>query len=78
MTLRLCLHEIGSVWNRYEIRTDKPCAYTGPGRIVSPIRYQMGSLVKVTQLGTVLFQLGDQWGKFQDSVVAKGFLCSAS
>ena len=20
-----------SVWNRYEIRTDKPCAYTGPG-----------------------------------------------
>ena len=25
------LHGIGSVWNRYEIDTDKPCFYTGPG-----------------------------------------------
>ena len=25
------LHGTGSVWNRYEIGTDKPCVYTGPG-----------------------------------------------
>ena len=25
------LHGTGSVWNWYEIGTDKPCVYTGPG-----------------------------------------------
>ena len=25
------LHGTGSVWNRYEIGTDKPCIYMGPG-----------------------------------------------
>ena len=25
------LHGTGSVWDRYEIGTDKPCVYTGPG-----------------------------------------------
>ena len=25
------LHETGSVWNRYEIGTDKPCIYREPG-----------------------------------------------
>ena len=25
------LHGTGSVWNPYEIGTDKPCVYTGPG-----------------------------------------------
>ena len=30
-TLRQRLQETGSVWNRYEIGTDKPCVYTGPG-----------------------------------------------
>ena len=25
------LHETVSVWNRYEISTDKPCIHTGPG-----------------------------------------------
>ena len=29
--LRQRLHGTGSVWNRYEIGTDKPCIYTGPG-----------------------------------------------
>ena len=29
--LRKRLHGTGSVWNRYEIGTDKPCVYTGPG-----------------------------------------------
>ena len=29
--LRLRLHRNGSVWIRYEIGTDKPCVYTGPG-----------------------------------------------
>ena len=29
--LRQRLHGTGSVWNRYEIGTDKPCVYTGPG-----------------------------------------------
>ena len=29
--LRQRLHWTGSVWNRYEIGTDKPCVYTGPG-----------------------------------------------
>ena len=29
--IRQRLHGIGSVWNRYEIGTDKPCVYTGPG-----------------------------------------------
>ena len=33
--LRLRLHEIGSVWNRYEIGNDKPCVYKGPGRSAS-------------------------------------------
>ena len=28
---KLCLHGTASVWNRYEIGTDKPCVYTGPG-----------------------------------------------
>ena len=31
VTLRQRLHGTGSVWNRYEIGTDKPCVYTGPG-----------------------------------------------
>ena len=31
-TLRLRLHEIGSIWNRYEIGTDKLWVYAGPGR----------------------------------------------
>ena len=26
------LHQTGSVWNLYEIGTDKPCVYTGPGK----------------------------------------------
>ena len=30
-TFRQRLHGNGSVWNRYEIGTDKPCVYTGPG-----------------------------------------------
>ena len=30
MHLRKRLHGTGSVWNRYEIGTDKPCVYTGP------------------------------------------------
>ena len=30
-TLRQRLHGTGSDWNRYEIGTDKPCVYTGPG-----------------------------------------------
>ena len=25
------LHGTASAWNRYEIGTDKPCVYTGPG-----------------------------------------------
>ena len=29
--LRQRLHGTGSVWNRYEIGTDKPCVYTRPG-----------------------------------------------
>ena len=29
--LRQRLHGTGSIWNRYEIGTDKPCVYTGPG-----------------------------------------------
>ena len=29
---KACLHEIGAIWNRYKISTDKPCVYTGPGR----------------------------------------------
>ena len=29
--LRQRLHWTGSVWNRYEIGTDKPCVYTRPG-----------------------------------------------
>ena len=64
-TLRLCLHETVSVWNRYEIGTDRPCFYTGPGRSTpdgSPIRYiQDGSLAKVIQFGTVLFYGGTAW-----------------
>ena len=28
--LRQHLHGTGSVWNRYEISTDRPCVYTGP------------------------------------------------
>ena len=31
LTLKQRLHGTGSVWNRYEIGTDKPCVYTGPG-----------------------------------------------
>ena len=31
-TLRLRLHETRSVWNRYEIGTNKPCGFTGPDR----------------------------------------------
>ena len=30
-TLRQRLYGTGSVWNRYEIGTDKPCVYTEPG-----------------------------------------------
>ena len=30
--LRLRLHKTRSVWNRYEIGTDKPCVYMGPAR----------------------------------------------
>ena len=29
--VRQRLHGTGSVWNRYEIGTDKPCVYTRPG-----------------------------------------------
>ena len=29
--LRQRSHGTGSVWNRYEIGTDKPCVYTGAG-----------------------------------------------
>ena len=25
------LHRTGSIWNRHEIGTDKPCVYAGPG-----------------------------------------------
>ena len=32
MTFRERLHGTGSVWNRYEIGTDKYCVYTGPRR----------------------------------------------
>ena len=28
----LRLHETGSVWNRYDIGTNKPCVYTEPSR----------------------------------------------
>ena len=31
LQLRQRLHENGSVWDRYEIDTDKSCVYTGPG-----------------------------------------------
>ena len=31
LILRQRLHGPGSVWDRYEIGTDKPCVYTGPG-----------------------------------------------
>ena len=31
LNLRQRLHGTGSVWNRYEIGTGKPCVYTGPG-----------------------------------------------
>ena len=44
--LRQHLHGTGSIWNQYEIGTDKPCAYTDlvdPVRIGSSIWYQMGS-----------------------------------
>ena len=65
IVLRLRLHEIRCIWNRYKIDTDKPWAYTGPLRLVpdrlqigSPIRYQMGSLLNVNQFGTVRFQCG--------------------
>ena len=30
-SFRQRLHGTGSVWNRYEIGTDTPCVYTGPG-----------------------------------------------
>ena len=30
--IRQHLHGTGSVWNRYEIGTDKPCVYTGTGK----------------------------------------------
>ena len=30
-TLTQRLRWTGSVWNQYEIGTDKPCVYTGPG-----------------------------------------------
>ena len=33
--LRQRLHGTGSVWNRYEIVTDKPCVYTD---LVDPVR----------------------------------------
>ena len=39
------LHGTGSVWNRYEIGTDKSCVYTGPGGCGtdrSAIWYQVG------------------------------------
>ena len=29
--IRQRLHGTGSVWNRYQIGTDKPCVNTGPG-----------------------------------------------
>ena len=32
MNFRLRLHETGSVWNQYEIGTDKLCVYMGPDR----------------------------------------------
>ena len=31
ISFRQRLHGTGSVWNRYEIGTDKPCVYMGPG-----------------------------------------------
>ena len=31
LSFRQRLHGNRSVWNRYEIGTDKPCVYTGPG-----------------------------------------------
>ena len=53
---RQCLHGTGSVCNRYEIGTDKPCVYTVDSvRIGSAIWYQMGPLMKVIVCGTVLF-----------------------
>ena len=59
ITLRQRLHGTESVWNRYEIVTDKPCVYTDkvdPVRIGSAIWYQMGPLMKVILCGTVPFQ----------------------
>ena len=31
LTFRQCLQSNGSLWNWYEIGTDKPCVYVGPG-----------------------------------------------
>ena len=56
--LEMRLHETGSVSNRCESGTDKPCVYTEPGRSVLDrfsYRYQMGSLVRVIHSGAVLF-----------------------
>ena len=52
------LHGTGSVWNRYEIGTDKPCIYTGHGgsgtdRICYLV--PMGPLMKVIPYETVPF-----------------------
>ena len=33
LTFRQRLNGTGSVWNSYEIGTDKPCVYKGPGGV---------------------------------------------
>ena len=58
-SLRQRLHGTGSVWNRYEIGTDKPYVYTGSGGSgTDRICYLVpeGPFMKVILHGTVPFQ----------------------
>ena len=52
------LHGNGSIWNKYKISTDKPCAYTEPGGSgIDWIRYLvLNGLIKVIPYRTIPFQ----------------------
>ena len=51
--LRMHSHQIESIWNRYKIGTDKPCAYMEPGRFApdpSLTTIQFGTASNGTEL----------------------------
>ena len=55
-TFRQRLHGIGSIWNRTQMGTFRPCVYTGPAGTVpngAASRTQMGPLTKAIPFGTV-------------------------